>query len=168
MADIFLSYAEEDRAAARRIVGVLESQGWSVWWDRRIPTGKTWRSAIEDGIRDMRCMVVLWSSHSIGSEWVNEEAEEGRAVGKLMPIMIERVKPPLGLRGIQALDLVGWDGSSDTAAIRQLVSDISTMMQDAVPADGPPKTTPVPEPKPSPLEDAPKLPSARQDRRAHV
>ena len=91
-----LSYAEEDRAAARRIVGVLEAQGWSVWWDRRIPTGKTWRSAIEDGIRDMRCMVVLWSSHSIGSEWVNEEAEEGRAAAKLMPVLIERVRPPLG------------------------------------------------------------------------
>ena len=135
MADIFLSYAEEDRAAARRIVGVLESHGWSVWWDRRIPTGKTWRSVIEDGIRDMRCMVVLWSSHSIGSEWVNEEAEEGRAAAKLMPVLIERVKPPLGLRGIQATDLIDWDGASDAASIRQLVSDITAMMQTPGPAN---------------------------------
>ena len=135
MADIFLSYAEEDRAAARRIVGVLESQGWSVWWDRRIPTGRTWRSVIEDGIRDMRCMVVLWSSHSIGSEWVNEEAEEGRAAAKLMPVLIERVKPPLGLRGIQATDLIDWDGASDAASILQLVSDITAMMQTPVPAN---------------------------------
>jgi len=135
MADVFLSYAVEDRAAARRIVGVLEAQGWSVWWDRRIPTGKTWRSAIEDGIRDMRCMVVLWSTHSIGSEWVNEEAEEGRAAAKLMPVLIERVKPPLGLRGIQATDLIDWDGSSDAASIRQLVSDITAMMQAPVPAN---------------------------------
>lgn len=140
MADIFLSYAEEDRAAARRIVGVLESQGWSVWWDRRIPTGKTWRSAIEEGIRDMRCMVVLWSSHSIGSEWVNEEAEEGRAAAKLMPVLIERVKPPLGLRGIQATDLIDWDGSSDAASMRQLVSDITAMMQ----TPGPAKVQPAP------------------------
>ncbi len=140
MADIFLSYAEEDRAAARRIVGVLESQGWSVWWDRRIPTGKTWRSVIEDGIRDMRCMVVLWSSHSIDSEWVNEEAEEGRAAAKLMPVLIERVKPPLGLRGIQATDLIDWDGSSDAASIRQLVSDITAMMQ----APGPANVQPAP------------------------
>ena len=140
MADIFLSYAEEDRAAARRIVGVLELQGWSVWWDRRIPTGKTWRSAIEDGIRDMRCMVVLWSSNSIGSEWVNEEAEEGRAAAKLMPVLIERVRPPLGLRGLQATDLIDWDGSNDAAAIRQLISDITAMMQ----AHGPLKTQPAP------------------------
>ena len=140
MADIFLSYAEEDRAAARRIVGVLELQGWSVWWDRRIPTGKTWRSAIEDGIRDMRCMVVLWSSNSIGSEWVNEEAEEGRAAAKLMPVLIERVRPPLGLRGLQATDLIDWDGSNDAAAIRQLISDITAMMQ----AHGAPRTQPAP------------------------
>ena len=140
MADIFLSYSEEDRAAARRIVGVLELQGWSVWWDRRIPTGKTWRSAIEDGIRDMRCMVVLWSSNSIGSEWVNEEAEEGRAAAKLMPVLIERVRPPLGLRGLQATDLIDWDGSADAAAVRQLISDITAMMQ----AHGPPRTQPAP------------------------
>lgn len=138
MADIFLSYAEEDRAAARRIVGVLELQGWSVWWDRRIPTGKTWRSAIEDGIRDMRCMVVLWSGNSIGSEWVNEEAEEGRAAAKLMPVLIERVRPPMGLRGLQATDLIDWDGSNDAPAIRQLISDITAMMQ----ADGPPRPQP--------------------------
>ena len=164
MADIFLSYAEEDRDAARRIVGVLEGHGWTVWWDRRIPTGKTWRALIEDGIRDMRCMVVLWSRHSVGSEWVNEEAEEGRAAGKLMPIMIERVKPPLGLRGIQATDLVGWDGSPDAAAIRQLVSDITTMMQGAVPAGNPAKTTPAPAPAPTPstLSHAPRLPGARK------
>ena len=137
MADIFLSYAEEDRAAARRIVGVLEAQGWSVWWDRRIPTGKTWRSAIEDGIRDMGCMVVLWSSNSIGSEWVNEEAEEGRAAAKLMPVLIERVRPPLGLRGLQATDLIDWDGSNDAAAIRQLISDITAMMPAPVPAPDP-------------------------------
>ena len=167
MADIFLSYAEEDRDAARRIVGVLEGHGWTVWWDRRIPTGKTWRSVIEDGIRDMRCMVVLWSRHSVGSEWVNEEAEEGRVAGKLMPIMIERVKPPLGLRGIQATDLVGWDGSPDAAAIRQLVSDIATMMQAAVPAPAPapgpklkPEPEPEPEPKPSTMAHAPRPPSA--------
>ena len=168
MADIFLSYAEEDRDAARRIVGVLEGRGWTVWWDRRIPTGQTWRSVIEDGIRDMRCMVVLWSRHSIGSEWVNEEAEEGRAAGKLMPIMIERVKPPLGLRGIQATDLVDWDGSVDAAAIRQLVSDITTMMQAAVPRENPAKTTPEPAPQPQTLPQpsaqahAPRLPGAKQ------
>ena len=34
MAEIFLSYAKEDREPARRIAKVLESCGWSVFWDR--------------------------------------------------------------------------------------------------------------------------------------
>ena len=38
-------------------VSVIDPVSWKE--ARRIPTGKTWRSAIEDGIRDMRCMVVL-------------------------------------------------------------------------------------------------------------
>jgi hypothetical protein len=30
MADIFVSYAEEDRATVERCAGVLEAKGWSV------------------------------------------------------------------------------------------------------------------------------------------
>ena len=96
MADIFLSYANEDRESARAVAGLLESAGCTVWWDRRIPAGRTWRSMIEEALRDMRCMVVLWSSHSVDSDWVKEEAEEARAVGKLVPVLIEAVKPPVG------------------------------------------------------------------------
>ncbi|MEO8411508.1 MAG: toll/interleukin-1 receptor domain-containing protein, partial [Propionivibrio sp.] len=74
MTDIFLSYTESDRDAARRIAGVLRTTGWTVWWDRRIPAGETWRSVLEDALENMRCMVVLWSARSIESEWVYEEA----------------------------------------------------------------------------------------------
>jgi TIR domain len=41
MADIFLSYANEDRESARAVAGLLESAGCTVWWDRRIPAGRT-------------------------------------------------------------------------------------------------------------------------------
>jgi hypothetical protein len=34
ISDIFLSYASVDRERARLTAGILESQGWSVWWDR--------------------------------------------------------------------------------------------------------------------------------------
>ena len=57
-----------------------------------------------------------------------------------MPALIERVRPPLGLRGLQATDLIDWDRSDDAAAIRQLISDITAMMQ----AHGTPRTQPEP------------------------
>ncbi|MET0963130.1 MAG: TIR domain-containing protein [Noviherbaspirillum sp.] len=136
MADIFLSYAEEDREAARRVAGLLEASGWSVWWDRRIPAGKTWRDIIEEAIAGMRCMVVLWSRHSVESDWVSEEAEEGRARKVLVPVLLEQVMPPLGLRSIQAADLSGWDGSADAPGARQLVADLAALLGQPLPSGG--------------------------------
>ena len=128
MADIFLSYAEEDRETARRVALLLESAGWSVWWDRRIPAGKTWRQVIDTALREMACMVVLWSRHSIVSTWVSEEAEEGRSHGRLVPVLIEKVLPPLGFRSIQAADLSDWDRSPEAGGFRQLVSDLQSLI----------------------------------------
>jgi hypothetical protein len=45
---------------------------------------KTWRNVLEQVLQNMRCMVVLWSANSIKSEWVKEEAEEGKTQGKLV------------------------------------------------------------------------------------
>ena len=128
MSDIFLSYTERDRDTARRIAGVLDAAGWSVWWDRRIPAGETWRSVLEHALEDMRCMVVLWSAKSIESEWVYEEASEGRRQGKLVPVMIENVRPPAGFREIQAADLTGWDGSPDFDGLRMLLADLENLL----------------------------------------
>ena len=152
MADIFLSYANEDREKARAVAGLLESAGCTVWWDRRIPAGRTWRSMIEEALRDMRCMVVLWSAHSVESDWVKEEAEEARALGRLIPVLIEPVKPPVGFRSIQAADLTEWDGSRDSLGARQLIADIESLMGKSPPQkvtdaeEVPREKQPIPEP----------------------
>jgi hypothetical protein len=152
MAEIFLSYANEDRETARAVASLLESAGCTVWWDRRIPAGRTWRSMIEEALRDMRCMVVLWSTHSVDSDWVKEEAEEARALGKLIPVLIEPVKPPVGFRSIQAADLTDWDGSTDSLGARQLIADLESLMGKSRPDKFPEadavlrKNQPIPEP----------------------
>ena len=134
MADIFLSYTEKDRDMARRVAAMLGSVGWTVWWDRRIPAGGTWRSVLEHALENMRCMVVLWSAHSVESEWVCEEATEGRRQGKLVPVLIEPVRPPAGFREIQAADLTGWDGSSEFEGVRMLVADLEQILGKPDPA----------------------------------
>jgi len=127
MADIFLSYAKEDRETAQSVATLLERAGWSVWWDRRIPAGRTWREVLEEALRGMRCMVVLWSSHSVHSDWVKEEAEEARALKKLVPVLIEAVNPPVGFRAIQAADLTDWDGVSESVGARRLIGDLELL-----------------------------------------
>ncbi|MDQ3115900.1 MAG: toll/interleukin-1 receptor domain-containing protein [Verrucomicrobiota bacterium] len=48
MSDIFISYAREDREKAQAIAAVFQEQGWSVWWDRSIPPGRTFDQVIEE------------------------------------------------------------------------------------------------------------------------
>jgi hypothetical protein len=129
MADLFISYANEDRDTAARLAVHLESVGWRVWWDRRIPAGRTWRAVLADALVDARCMIVLWSENSVESPWVAEEAEEARRLGKtLVPVLIRRVEPPIGFRTIQAADLSRWDGSADDSAVLQLMADLNSLI----------------------------------------
>ena len=77
MADIFISYAKEDKDEVRPLAKALEKLGWSVFWDVTIPVGKTWRQVIEDELRAAGCVLVVWSNRSIAKEWVLEEAVVG-------------------------------------------------------------------------------------------
>ena len=128
MPDIFISYAREDRETAERLAQALEGEGWSVWWDRHIPAGKRFDEVISASLDRAKCVIALWSQAAIASQWVAEEAEEGRERGILVPAMIEAVEPPLGFRRIHAADLVGWDGDFAHPGLRQLIGDICQVM----------------------------------------
>jgi formylglycine-generating enzyme required for sulfatase activity len=128
MSDIFISYASEDRARARTIAQALETEGWSVWWDRNIRTGGRFDQIIQEEIGKARCVVVLWSAISVTRDWVIEEASEGRKRQILMPVLAERVEPPWGFRLLQAADLSDWRGETGHATFRQLCQDISGLL----------------------------------------
>ena len=51
LADIFLSYASEDRDRIRPLVEALEAHGWSVCWDLEIVTGTSFDASIEKALR---------------------------------------------------------------------------------------------------------------------
>lgn len=51
---VFVSYADEDRVVAERVVRALTSLGWRVWWDREIAPGKTFDERIGDRLRAAR------------------------------------------------------------------------------------------------------------------
>jgi hypothetical protein len=111
MADIFISYANEDRDRIAPIVKALEELRYSVFWDwRSMPVGKTWRQYINEGLETADCVVVLWSTKSIQSEWVIEEADHGKEKGILVPVRLDEVRAPFRFRQIQAANLIGWNG----------------------------------------------------------
>ena len=71
---------------------------------------------IDKGLTEARCVVVAWSENSIMSSWVQEEADEGRERGILIPLLIDPVKPPMGFRSVQAANRVNWNGEIQSPA----------------------------------------------------
>jgi hypothetical protein len=57
MSEIFLSYKSEDREKAQIIAEALERNGYTVWWDRIIPPGKTFTQVIEEEIDAANCVL---------------------------------------------------------------------------------------------------------------
>jgi len=124
MSDVFLSYAREDATTARQLAEHFREEGWSVFWDREIPVGKTWEDTIEDQLSRATCVVVLWSAASIGSDWVRAEAAAAVDRGVLVPALIDRTSPPVRFRIIQSADLVGWQGSRDHLGLTNLIAAV--------------------------------------------
>jgi hypothetical protein len=46
MADIFISYSKSDRALALKLSTFLESEGWTVWWDKSLEAADLYRDEI--------------------------------------------------------------------------------------------------------------------------
>ncbi|HKY10123.1 MAG TPA: TIR domain-containing protein, partial [Candidatus Binatia bacterium] len=100
--------ASEDRGRAQMLATVLSNHGWSVWWDRKIPLGKSYDEVIENALAQAKCVIVLWSAVSVASEWVRNEASEGRRRQILVPVFIEPVDAPLAFRLLNGANLIDW------------------------------------------------------------
>jgi len=124
MSDIFISYSKSDRNRARTLAEALEKKGWSVWWDRKIPPGKSFDQVIEEALNETKCVVVLWSKESVNSNWVKEEASEGLRRNILVPALIDDVAIPLGFKRFQAANLVDWIGTSQHTEFDEMVGAI--------------------------------------------
>ncbi len=125
MADIFISYASEDRLRVEPLAKELKEQGWSVFWDRTILPGKNFSQVIEKAIDAAKCVVVLWSNASIKSDWVQNEAAEGAKRSVLVPVLVDDVMVPLEFRRIQAANLTDWKGESSHSGFALLLESIS-------------------------------------------
>lgn len=124
MADVFISYSREDRELVESLAESLQTEGFSVWWDRDIGGGTEFARAIERELSAAKTVVVAWSTASIGSHWVRDEADYAREENKLLPLSLDGVLPPLGFRQLHALEFKGWDRNADHPAFAALLSSL--------------------------------------------
>jgi hypothetical protein len=128
MADIFISYASEDRNRAEELAGALSGRGWSVWWDRKIPLGKSYDEVIEKALGESNCAIVLWSAASVASEWVRNEASEAKRRGILVPVFLETIDAPLAFRLLNGADLHDWQPGTPHGELDQLVARVEELL----------------------------------------
>ncbi|GAB1724421.1 MAG: TIR domain-containing protein [Nitrospira sp. CR1.1] len=129
MSDIFISYSSKDRPWVEQFAKTLGSYGWSVWWDRNIPTGGSFNAVIRQELRAAKCAIVVWSKHSVDSEWVQAEADEAKKQDKYLPVRIDESEIPLGFTQRTFQSLVDWQEGVDHPGFAQLLKDIERLVK---------------------------------------
>jgi hypothetical protein len=129
MSDIFISYSSHDRPWVEPFAKTLETHGWSVWWDRNIPTGGSFNSVIRQELSAAKCAIVVWSEQSVESEWVHAEASEAKKQEKYLPIKINECEIPLGFTQRTYQSLVEWETGVDHPGFAQLLKDIERLVK---------------------------------------
>lgn len=94
MAEIFISYSSQRRAAARHLEQMLVRYGYSVWLDHAIVRRQDHDKHIEHQVRQAKAIVVLWCSLSVDNKAVRSLAGWAGCRGKLIELKIEDCTPP--------------------------------------------------------------------------
>jgi hypothetical protein len=124
MADVFISYARADRERIETLAAALQAEGLSVWWDPHIPGGADFSQEIERELNSAKAVIAAWTPEACESKWVRDEAAHARDHGKLVPILLAAVEPPLGFRQIQSIDFANWNGDSSAPIFKTLLASL--------------------------------------------
>ncbi len=128
--DIFLSYLRPDWQTASLVANALERSGYSVSWDFPSWVGEPLIDAIDRERARARCVVVLWSRHSVHSARLLVEAKTARRAGTLVQARIDRLEAPADTRTLPMVDLVGWRGEDTGPAMRALQGLVARALEE--------------------------------------
>ena len=127
--DVFVSYGRDDVDIARRLAETLWNEGFSVWFDERIPAGSDWEEMLGERLEAARAILVIWTKRSARRKWVQREADHGRRQNKLIQVMLEEITSTLAprFRDMQIAKLIGWDGFGPHPELRRLLDGLALL-----------------------------------------
>ena len=110
MAQVFLSYAEEDRATMEKIRSSLRREGITVWTNTiDIKTGEDFVNSIKQGIEKADNLVYLLSPHAVKSTYTQQELDLAVEFNKrIIPLLVQttdNLELPSALQDLQYIDL---------------------------------------------------------------
>jgi hypothetical protein len=123
MSGVFLSYSRTDRELAEQVVRALRSIGVDVWWDQDMP-GVPWQQELERQVVELSVLVVIWTSASVNSEYVRDEARLALNHHKLVNVMRGVPAPPFPFDRINGLPIDDWNGRDSHGGWQRLVATI--------------------------------------------
>jgi hypothetical protein len=110
---VFLSYAEQDGKVADRIVAALRHSGIASS-PAHPPAQPPGLKTVARELTSAKCVVVLWSEHSVRDELVLAEADYARSRDILVSAVIGKPPLPLGFRDVWFATLTHWTGEPDS------------------------------------------------------
>jgi hypothetical protein len=110
MSQVFLAYAEDDRATAQQLRHSLMREGLTVWTSSYdILTGVDFQEAINRGIEEADNIVYVMSPAAIQSDYCQQEIAYALSLHKrIIPILATAIEPhriPEALQNLQYIDL---------------------------------------------------------------
>lgn len=127
MSYVFISYAREDKQAARNIQLGLERVGVEVWWDEKLQLGQRFEPRILEALENADAVLVLWSADSVTSEWVQREALIGLERGVLLQLLLDDVYLPGDFADVNGVDLTGWTPGRPHTEFNRLVQGLRSL-----------------------------------------
>ena len=123
---VFVSYAHPDRDRVALLIDRLAGRGINVWWDGYITPGSPWHNAIQGHLDRAVCTLVVWTEHSVVSDFVRSEAGWG---APLVPVKLDdAARIPVGFTEYQYSDLTSWDGD-ESSEFDLLVSTLVNFLE---------------------------------------
>src|SRR5215472_7147505 len=110
MSEVFISYARETEAFAKKVAEALRAAGFGVWYDEDLPAHRAFSEVIEERLRGARAVIVMWSAEATRSDWVRAEADLAREAKKLVQVSVDATLPPIPFNQIHCVNLSGWSG----------------------------------------------------------
>ena len=128
MADVFISYAHEDRSLVRELVHHLSRAGFTVWWDRELSVGAELAAIIERELEQASCVIVVWSKASVRSNWVISESNAALDAGNLIPMLVDDAKIPLPFRVRETANMQGWPSQNQDLQLQKLLFSVKAQI----------------------------------------